>query len=290
MTVRVIDAISIAGDAINEDRIGHARYPSGVAAAWVIDGATGLADREWVSQGPTDAAWLADALSQRLTADDPASVPAPAYFARQVAAIGADYRAAVPDWRMLPSWVLPSAATMWLRRVGARVELAWLGDCVALIEQDGGLVVAGAEEARSWEDDINRVVGARLAAEPTLATPVMAAVMDELRTRRARLNQPDGYWMLGVDPRAAAAMDVRTLALAAPARALIVSDGLWRLVDHFHVYDAAGLLRAAFDAGLAALLAELRGLEGDDADCRRVPRVKPRDDASGLALLVGTGG
>jgi hypothetical protein len=147
-------------------------------------------------------------------------------------------------------------------------------------------VLVGAEAARAWEDDINAVVRARLAATPVRRARIMDDVMDELRRRRARLNQPGGYWMLGVDPRAAAAMDVRTLALDRPTRVLLASDGLWRLVDHFGRYDAAGLLDAAFVQGVAALIAELRRFEADDRDCRRVPRVKPSDDATGLTLIA----
>lgn len=34
-----------------------------VRTAWVLDGATGIGGRNYVSEGPTDAAWLARALS-----------------------------------------------------------------------------------------------------------------------------------------------------------------------------------------------------------------------------------
>ena len=64
------------------------------------------------------------------------------------------------------------------------------------------------------------------------------------------------------------------------------AHGLWRLIDHFRVYDAAGFIAAATAKGLAALGAELHTLESADPECRRVPRVKPFDDASGLLLDI----
>ena len=288
MTLEVVELVSTAGDALNEDRAGHARYPSGTAAAWVIDGATGLAEREWVPEGPTDAAWLAARLSGLLAEHDPDGTAARDYFEDLLTRVSAAYRAAVPAWTTLPPWALPSAAGMWLRTHGSALELAWQGDCVAVVESAGAgaVTVAGAEPARAWEDDINTVVRTRLAAAGTLDSPIIDVVMDELRRRRARLNRADGYWMLGIDPRAAAAIEVRTLALGPSTRILLASDGLWRLVDHFDRYDAVGLLNAAFARGLAALIDELRSLEDADRDCRRVPRVKPRDDATGLTLAL----
>jgi hypothetical protein len=289
MPIEIIELVSLAGDHLNEDRAGHARFASGAGAAWVIDGATGLADREEVPDGPTDAAWLAETLSALLAAQDPAERPARDYFAALLGEVAARYAAAVPDRDRLPAWALPSAAGMWLRLNGPRLELAWQGDCVALVEQRGTIRLAGAEPARAWEDDINQVVRARLAARPGPQGVLLTVLRDELRRRRARLNQPDGYWMLGIDPRAAAAIEVSALELDAPARVLLASDGLWRLVDHFGRYDAAGLLAAAFRDGLARLLATLRQLEQDDPECRLVPRVKPHDDATGLALIASPG-
>jgi hypothetical protein len=289
MAIEIVERVSAPGDDINEDCASAAQFASGTSTAWVIDGATGLADREWVAAGPTDAAWLAETLSALLTACDPGAGDARAYFAGLLARLAEDYRAAVPGWRELPPWALPSAAATWLRVRARTLELAWQGDCVALVETREGVVIAGADEARAWEDDINDAVRARLATLASAPASVMAEMLGELRRRRARLNQPDGYWMIGVDPRAAAAIDVRTLTLEAPTRVLLASDGLWRLVDHFRVYDAAGLLAASFDVGLAHLLAELRALEADDAECRRVPRVKPRDDATGVTLIATPG-
>jgi hypothetical protein len=77
---------------------------------------------------------------------------------------------------------------------------------------------------------------------------LLDALARPLRQRRSRLNQPDGYWMLGIDPRAAEHMAQYVVALDGPTTVLLASDGLWRLIDHFHVYDAAGLIAASCGA------------------------------------------
>jgi hypothetical protein len=68
---------------------------------------------------------------------------------------------------------------------------------------------------------------------------------------------------------------------------LLATDGLMRLVEVYGAYDADGLVAAAADKGLAALLRELRGIEAADAGCARFPRIKPSDDATGVLLRRG---
>jgi hypothetical protein len=285
MTVR--DRLDLAGGAVNEDRTGFARFAH-ATCAWVIDGATGLADRECVPHGPTDAAWLADRLSCYLAANDPSRAEVPVYFAGVLTEIAADYAALVPIAVTLPPYALPSAAAIWVAAAENRLTVAWLGDCRAVVAQGHDITILGAPGESPWEDGINDVVRDRLTREPGPVGSLLDALAEPLRQRRSRLNQPDGYWMLGIDPRAAAQMEQRVVALDGSTTVLLASDGLWRLVDHFRVYDAPGLIAAASARGLAALGAELRRLEDADPECRRVPRVKPFDDASGLLLDLST--
>lgn len=71
-----------------------------------------------------------------------------------------------------------------------------------------------------------------------------------------------------------------------PIRALLMSDGFYRLVDTFSAYrDDATLFAVALQPkGLTTLLAELRAREDADPECIAHPRLKPKDDAT--ALLV----
>jgi hypothetical protein len=287
--LQLVDRLELPGGTVNEDRAGTARFER-CAAAWVIDGATGLADREYVPAGPTDAAWLAERLSCYLTSCDPRGIATPRYFAGIVTAIAAEYRAQVPETDPVPPYARPSAAAMWLSLSRDRLLTAWQGDCRAVVAMQEEIIVLNPSDDMPWEDGINEVVRRRVAASGDRGATLVETLSGPLRERRSRLNQPGGYWMLGIDPRAAAHLDERNIALSGPARVLLASDGLWRLVDHFRRYDAAGLLAAASTRGLAALGAELRALEDADPDCREVPRVKPYDDATGLLIEVSPDG
>jgi len=274
----IIAQASRASGAANEDIAGAT-----TRAAWVLDGATGLAERELVPEGPTDAAWLAGALSQEMTAIDPTGRAVRNYFAAVIERVAARYRTLVPDHAALPPYALPSAAGVWLREDGSGFEIAYQGDCVAVVEQAGAVHCFGTIDRTGSDETLKEMVAARQASGP-VEGKLLVAMGDELRRRRSRLNQPGGYWMLGIDPRAAAAMAVERFGAVPGTRVLLCSDGYWRLVDHFHRYDAAGLLRASFEHGPDALLDELRAAEAADPDCLAVPRIKPMDDATAQIL------
>lgn len=289
--IEIRDSITDAGGSVNEDRIGHARFTSGAAAAWVIDGATGVGEREWIAgtgaapHAGTDAAWFAERLSRLLAERDPAGAEPRRYFEDLINVLRAEYGHAVPHFETLPPWTMPSATATWLRATPVGLELAWQGDCTAVIMQDGRTQVIGAGLDRIWDQQIDDIVKERhLTVRDDKAR--IADMIAVLRERRSLLNQPDGYWMVGIEPRAASAMTVETVPLDGPAKVLLVSDGLWRLVEIFGLYDAAGLVQAAEHNGLATLVNELRGIEADDGDGTRFPRVKLRDDASGLFFTM----
>jgi hypothetical protein len=67
---------------------------------------------------------------------------------------------------------------------------------------------------------------------------------------------------------------------------LLVSDGLYRLVEVFRTTDAQGLLNRSLEQGFELLCSELRELELEDAHCSAYPRVKPCDDASAILVRV----
>jgi hypothetical protein len=283
MPLEIVGRASRPGGTANEDRAGTARHGA-IETAWMLDGATGIGGRNYVPEGPTDAAWLAGALSDEFAAQDPAGRPSADYFADVIARVAERYRALVPGHGAVPPYALPSAAGVWLRVSGERLDLAYLGDCVAVVEQGSQVAVFGTEDQTGLAD-INGLVAVAQAAGP-VEGKLLDALGDELRARRARLNQPGGYWMLGIDPRAVAGLKAARFAAVPGTRMLLCSDGYWRLVDHFRRYDAAGLLRASFERGVDALLDELRAIEEGDPDCLAFPRVKPKDDATAMILRL----
>ena len=128
MTVRLMDSLSLpGGSGPNEDAWGW-QAGDAAGAVWMIDGATGLGEREHVPDGPSDAAWYAHTLSHALGGmTTPSADPRPA-FAGIVADLAAQWRLAiqrdggVPE--NVPAYALPSAALLWCRGGKGRTRIS----------------------------------------------------------------------------------------------------------------------------------------------------------------------
>jgi hypothetical protein len=281
--LRILDCLSEPGSADhpNEDIAGH-----GLRSAWVLDGATGLADR-CLLPGNSDAAWLArqyDAML-RERADDAEQRPR-RLLADLIAAVARRFEAESRPYKH--RFELPSAGMVLVRLRKGLLEYARLGDCHAIFRLPGGAVVSTRRPVLLNRLDatvVRKMQALRERGEVDSFDEARKAVQGDLRANRARLNRPFGYWVLGTEPRAVWRMEVGTLALPEGGRitGLLVTDGFYRLVDTIGVIkDGGDLLERALETGLRPMLAELRGQEDEDEECTAHPRLKRKDDATAL--------
>lgn len=272
----MLDRWSDAGRPHNEDAIGATRW-----AAWAIDGTKGPFDHQ-LTPGPTDATWHARALDRALAAQyaDLSADPAGslAKVAEELSQTYAENAAAAPPHEQ-PSACLALAAC----DASGLLHLFNLGDCRILVETGGTMRQFGSSGIEALET----------AAIAELDRLRETMDEDDVRQRLRHLlrrnfeiamNQPGGYWVVHPNLPWLHAMQHATLAPREAEHLLLASDGFYRLVNVFRVYDDGGLLAAALRGGLATLGAELRHREAADPDCRRYPRLKSADDAS--AILV----
>ena len=292
MTVRLVDSLSLpGGSGPNEDAWGWQRQGD-AGAVWMIDGATGLGEREHVPDGPSDAAWYARTLSEALgRLDTAAADPRPA-FADIVADLADQWRQAVQRGggapESVPAYALPSAALLWCRwRQRADKDLAldlhWLGDCIAILLPPVGPATTFNRGALETADDRLRARIGAATASGIAGSDMLGTLMPDLRARRAMANQPGGYWVFGLSPEAPVHMARAEARIPPGSRLLLASDGFYRLVDHFALFDDRDLVEAAATLGLAELGRRLRAAEGATS-LAEVARVKPHDDASAVLL------
>lgn len=277
----VLTTATDPGDRINDDTwVCTGPGPRGLVA--VLDGATGVADRPYVPGADSDAAWFARAVGAALLAGDgePLVERARAAYAAGFAAFDRVAPADVPTYaRPLTSL----AAVRWHRH-GDRLQL----EAVVVGDPIIGVAAAGrtgllARHADVGDAAANARVKATQSAGVVGAKRVWAELLDWMRASREPAVRRWTAWAAG-DPGALGHYLVtETAEVGLPARLVLTSDGLYRLVDHYGIYDDAGFL-AAVGADLAGSLAHLRAIEADDPDCVRVPRIKPRDDATGVVL------
>ncbi|NBB50981.1 hypothetical protein GVN24_22120 [Rhizobium sp. CRIBSB] len=282
----VIDTISDPGkeSRANEDRLGYNRH-----AAFVIDGATGLGDRQFMDGYGSDAAWIAEFGTMRL-AERLDALADPATILRQISEEARDAFLGIAGDQPRYAWPLCSLTGLQATPTGFR----WFGlgdSCLYLLHDDGQsdfvIPIPGAYE---WEqhraaEHIARVggIGAAGVANDDPET------LEDLRRGRARQNTPNGTtWTFGVVPEAADHLAMVDVPLhGGGATALLCSDGLADLVALYKLYDPATLIQRAATAGLKSLVSELRHMEREvDPDGLTYPRYKQSDDTTAILLRL----
>ena len=283
-----VDAINWpSGKGTGDDRYG---FDESAGTAWVVDGATDIGTMrlfpDALVAGPgqalgweSDAAWYADRLSERFTQPPEKGESAPAYLERVIRDIADRARsdASVPiDGQ--PRHNLPSAGGIWMRRQEDTLEIATLGDCMAIVDTGGQCEIVGdidgiREEYRRWGE--------------TMRSGDREAGFAQARDMRNRMNTDGAHWVFSLHPEAAQHAELTRIALRGDTGVLLMSDGFFRLVEPYGAYDAAGLMTAARDEdGLSRLAAELRQREQNPEDDAAMGRLKTSDDACALLVAI----
>ena len=179
----------------------------------------------------------------------------------------------------------PFACLAIAHATGAGLELLNMGDLTLLSRaHDGSVRRLGESAVRELDHRAIEGLVRALAAGVAPHAERLRSIAPELARNRKLRNVLPGYEVfepsvscLGRFQRwVCARADVRSL--------LLMSDGFYRLVDTFAVYDDLSLFDAVERRGLAPLLDALRAIEVADADCVRHPRFKTHDDATALWL------
>lgn len=285
--LEVIDKMSAGGsaDRANEDTLGSNDH-----AAFVIDGATGLGDKQVMLGSGSDAAWLAnfaaDKLAVGLTFNRDVTPVVRECIVQAKAAFMAANHGELPE-----RFAWPSASFVVLQVNEGGIQFSGLGDCVVYAMIDQRLAefspLAGFPEVeKGWASHHISKTGGFGSGKDLLSNP---ETLDDLRAARSLQNtSKSGVWTLGLEPAAANHLATDKLDITEPFHCLLCSDGFSSLVDSYGAYTPETLMEAAISGGLSELLDELRHIETKlDPDGKRFPRFKRSDDATALLLKVG---
>lgn len=280
-------AASAPGSRTNEDAYGVWPAAAAPCAAWVLDGVTGINDRALLP-GPSDAAWFVAQVQDML----------PALLAAAPAAPIADLLGALVqglEQRQSASWLdprgadgreAPSASFVLVRLLDDEIEIARLGDCLVLLESEEGAVrVLDSPVLQRIEAETKRAILDLREAGITGLAEIRERMMPMLRAQRHRRNQLDGYGVLAAEENCLSKIEIDRLPVRICRRVLLVSDGYYRLVDHYNAMSDTQLIQETERMGADALLKRLRAIEDGDARSALYPRLKMSDDAT--AVLLG---
>lgn len=276
---------SLAGSRINEDGLGLLG-----PCAWIVDGATGLST-EQLTKGGSDAAWLADAIGavlERLAGTEGHRAEILRHLEAEVAALFKVATAHLPGHHLhhVPSACLGLVRVQAAGAGKARIEGFFLGDVVALVPTEQGIVRWTDERSKPFE----KKTLAALDAGGHEPGRMPEAVRRQILENRGRLNQPDGYWVVSpCHPWAGHELRFEAEVQAGETIAL-ATDGFMRLVDVFSAYTDRSLHAALSQGRGDDLIEELRALERGDSLSGSYPRVKTHDDATVLVIAAETDG
>ena len=280
--MKLLDSISFPGSKLGggiKTGTGDDRYAFDEAAGWVcvVDGATDVGPVRIFAAAESDAARYAEIFAETIVRHpaDAREIPQ-AWFARLLPRLRATIEREVKiPLKDAPLASYPTAAATWVRHRKGRLEGATLGDSIAIVKSPDGAVTVFGEAGKA-------------ADEQGRAKTVMAMTPEDqlkwLQDVRAIHNTRGGYWVFGVQPEAADHIVHQSCDAPAGTKALVMSDGFYRLVSPYERYTDEGLVDAVIDRGLGALMRELREMEASPEDDARIGRFKTSDDAT--ALLV----
>ena len=285
MTIERISCAPDSGDTegINEDLVALFET-EGVLDLLVLDGATSVADQDYVDTRIGDVAWFVQAFADQLGhAIDGARSQADS-VRLAVQAVRRAY-ADKTAGREVPLYAHPLAAMTWLRirqgRGQSEVSLYCLGDCKAFAIGADGRVTDLDPYENPFETVVQDAV-AQLNAQGVV-DPMLRRqrLLPMLRARRAAQHGSPCPTVLCLAPQGEFSARETSVRLAPDAAVLAMSDGFYRLADPYGLMTQDELARRCRAEGLDKLMRELRAFETARAAGAALA-VKNADDASAI--------
>ncbi|WP_288381948.1 protein phosphatase 2C domain-containing protein [uncultured Massilia sp.] len=267
----------------NEDWAGAMQTTHG-ADLIVLDGATSVAERDYIDPVQGDVCWFVSRFAEALGAAVGAGMAQDEAVEQSVAAVSLTFDEHVAG-QQIPLYAWPIAALSWVRvrplDGGHRLDLYCLGDCTILMRGPDG-VVRDLDPFVNPQEAIVRAEVARLSAAG-IDDPAdrMARLLPMLRERRVFQNTTAHTNALCLRPKGGFGPRRYTVEAPAGASVLVMSDGFFRLVDTYGLHTPESLFALCTEHGLQAALDELRRYE-TAARAGAAPVVKAADDASAV--------
>ncbi len=271
----------------NEDLVAVHEH-DGVTDILVIDGATSVAERNYVDPAAGDVVWFVQRFETELAAILDPERSQGELVMRAVAATGAAYRAMAGNGDA-PRYAWPIAAMSWIRVVhGAEsdtLRLYCLGDCKVLLREPDGEVRDLDPWSNPQEAVLLGVIAGLMAEGVTSSAARRAHLLPLLRQRRDEQNAAPAPEIVCLQPAGAFAARTFSVSAAPGSTLLAMTDGFYRLTDPYAMYSAPALVDACASEGLDAMLAQLRAAEASDSVSGVV--IKSADDASAVMWTRG---
>lgn len=283
MSLTILDAISLKGDGAHNEDV----YGAENDFAWVLDGATGIADSS-ITNHTSDAGWYVERVDNELrnVIRKQPGVHTQELLRKAIKAVAEDYRAAIKNQE--EPLFAPSAAFAMLRVQGHGVEFSGLGDCAALFtNKDGSIGYFEGDQGEAIDkQSIQRLITEQTKTPDAGHEEIVDRIKPFLRRNRSRMNTPEGYWILSFSEASLNHTYTQRTELDPRKPVILMSDGFTRLLQMLDGMNQEKLYQAILSKGVHSTGALLREIESKDSSCRRYPRFKKSDDATCVVVSL----
>ncbi|MFC6199299.1 protein phosphatase 2C domain-containing protein [Ponticaulis profundi] len=281
MSLAILETLNWPGSGIDgkpkrgtgDDRFG---FDEAAGTAWVLDGATDVGPYRLFRREESDAAWYAEQLNRALIQRAPASFDSLEHLFRDaiLAVRRKAEKASRVDLTKADKSAMPIASGIWFWNDGETATIVRMGDCGAILRTpDGNVSTVLHEEQHGRESETSKELNALSDDEK----------MNGLRRIRAQQNTLQNYPIFGLNPDIASHLNVTSFPNMPDTHVLLMSDGLYRLVDVYALYTPESLIERAIETGVEALAKEMRTHERKAQHDASI-RIKSADDACAILL------
>ncbi|MBP1948319.1 protein phosphatase 2C domain-containing protein [Virgibacillus litoralis] len=178
-------------------------------------------------------------------------------------------------------------AAIQLDQDGLAFDYFHAGDCMLFLRYENNEIRTVTYDLVQYLDQvaINEVVKLREAGGNDLdLKDLREKVKPTLLRNRDKLNSADGYSIIDGSDKAFDYIEYGRIPLNRVTGILLLSDGLVLPTELDEINAWSKTAEIAFDDGLDGLLAEVEKREEDDPQCIQYPRMKQRDDKTGVLV------
>lgn len=281
-----VEVCSGSGGGHNEDFVAVHENGS-VTDMFVLDGATSVADRNYLDDEQGDVSWFVQTFAAELAnLIDPSTSQGASVMRAAAATRNVWHRRT--EMTQPPAYARPLAALTWLRAVrsaeSATIHLYSLGDCTTLLRTPDGAVRDLDPWTNPQEEVLKREISSMLAEGLSDPAQRWARLLPLLRRRREKQNSAEAPSIVCLNPGDGFSARQTVLRLERGSTLLCMTDGFFRLVDPYQLYSPKQLVEACSVRGLKALLSELR--DAENSAVAKGVSVKAADDASAVMWIA----
>ena len=270
---------------INEDTLGYNDH-----CVFVIDGATGLGDKQYISETGSDASWFAQFAKNYFIQHMDGETSSATVIKSMMIAAKVKFESHTHG-QDVPKYAWPNASLAMLRKREGQLEFIGLGDCtIHLLDRNDFMQSFCAMEQLSDVESANAKIHLKRVGGMKNTTTMLSEerTLEHLREIRSQQNtMQSGFWTLGMVPEAADHLVESIVELELPADALLCSDGFNALCDSYRKYSPKQMVTFARSQGLDVMGDALRKIERiEDPDASSFPRFKQSDDATAVLIKI----